>query len=113
MVSVPAAFGRLCVETQNGVMLSLAHPSQPPSGGCVVKPYEKLLDNWGIKPAAFGRLCVETDIDAANSFFPNPAAFGRLCVETISLVIASGLAKPAAFGRLCVETLFCRHFRVI
>ena len=78
-----------------------------------MKPYEKLLDNWGIKPAAFGRLCVETDIDAANSFFPNPAAFGRLCVETISLVIASGLAKPAAFGRLCVETLFCRHFRVI
>ena len=33
--------------------------SQPPSGGCVLKPRNLLVRPWK-DPAAFGRLCVET-----------------------------------------------------
>ena len=60
---LPAAFGRLCVETDE---IATAKPRQP--------------------PAAFGRLCVETF--SPNWTKPNclPAAFGRLCVETIAFV---------------------------
>ena len=35
----PAAFGRLCVETKRTHGLLLSPCSQPPSGGCVLKPY--------------------------------------------------------------------------
>ena len=54
-----AAFGRLCVETRcfflNPNMLS-----QPPSGGCVLKPKNILATYRMWQAAAFGRLCVET-----------------------------------------------------
>ena len=33
----PAAFGRLCVETIN-IILTFVTVTQPPSGGCVLKP---------------------------------------------------------------------------
>ena len=33
----PAAFGRLCVETQEGIARLLCRQTQPPSGGCVLK----------------------------------------------------------------------------
>ena len=55
----PAAFGRLCVETQ---FRSKAKPQAA--------------------PAAFGRLCVETGSCWFRRFACFPAAFGRLCVET-------------------------------
>ena len=56
--------------------------SQPPSGGCVLKPHFSILIIIAAFPAAFRRLCVETG-DAARTFCPkNPAAFRRLCVET-------------------------------
>ena len=46
----PAAFGRLCVETL-GKSSRLSKPSQPPSGGCVLK-----LDGLvvGIQPPSGG-----------------------------------------------------------
>ena len=56
---VPAAFGRLCVETE------------------MQKSMERAFD-----PAAFGRLCVETAVSAHIFGAMPPAAFGRLCVET-------------------------------
>ena len=31
-------------------------PTQPPSGGCELKPSEQALRNQGYNPAAFGRL---------------------------------------------------------
>ena len=100
----PAAFGRLCVETQ------LLSESRPP-----------------LLPAAFGRLCVETVAFGFCGLVTGPAAFGRLCVETatwnsgvsyissqppsggcvlkLALLITAGwYIYPAAFGRLCVET---------
>ena len=33
-----AAFRRLCVETSRGLSKEACHASQPPSGGCVLKP---------------------------------------------------------------------------
>ena len=59
-MGLPAAFGRLCVETIWSLRFSMTK-----------------------RPAAFGRLCVET-----KAWFNRgvtsmvPAAFGRLCVET-------------------------------
>ena len=57
---LPAAFGRLCVETIHPVKVKVSYIRQPPSGGCVLKHlkmYQKNQTHW---PAAFGRLCVET-----------------------------------------------------
>ena len=55
----PAAFRRLCVET-NVFTGRRFKPIQPPSGGCVLK----LETSTGLRsastPAAFRRLCVET-----------------------------------------------------
>ena len=56
---LPAAFGRLCVET------ALA-----------------TADVASVLPAAFGRLCVETSPNGFVDGRTKPAAFGRLCVET-------------------------------
>ena len=80
--SMPAAFGRLCVETLDKV--------------------NKMADDG---PAAFGRLCVETSLSrtTATETVP-PAAFGRLCVETTRCSLCRRRLRPAAFGRLCVET---------
>ena len=36
-ISTPAAFRRLCVETQNGTLYEKTKLSQPPLGGCVLK----------------------------------------------------------------------------
>ena len=36
--TVPAAFGRLCVETLYALAAGTATLNQPPSGGCVLKP---------------------------------------------------------------------------
>ena len=99
----PAAFRRLCVETQS--------------------PHTR---NQHENPAAFRRLCVETYF-LITLINPNyPAAFRRLCVETLTngvcptspvqppsggcvlkliCEIRSGEEMgPAAFRRLCVET---------
>ena len=59
LVVLPAAFGRLCVETM-------------PTNSRKKKSC----------PAAFGRLCVETGQIMGVKRFNGPAAFGRLCVET-------------------------------
>ena len=82
MRQLPAAFGRLCVETtaifrtlklcwlqppSGGCVLKLhsgfvviGQSAQPPSGGCVLKPPYIYCSPLSVAPAAFGRLCVET-----------------------------------------------------
>ena len=55
----PAAFGRLCVETILDAG-EISDDYQPPSGGCVLKPLCCYRYKCTTKPAAFGRLCVET-----------------------------------------------------
>ena len=57
---MPAAFGRLCVETTVWSMGLCMPYSQPPSGGCVLKQYGDPCWVANMVPAAFGRLCVET-----------------------------------------------------
>ncbi len=102
---MPAAFGRLCVETLLVNRLNLRVCFQPPSGGCVLKLKRMLENNQTNHPAAFGRLCVETAIAYPFIFRGFPAAFGRLCVETkVPDFVAELETHPAAFGRLCVET---------
>ena len=57
-----AAFGRLCVETQNRSDIYSQDLKQPPSGGCVLK---LIICAFIFNPhnaAAFGRLCVETSV---------------------------------------------------
>ena len=69
---MPAAFGRLCVETLYG---------------CVSHDV--------MAPAAFGRLCVETLPRANKSAASSPAAFGRLCVETVPNMAACMMLAPS------------------
>ena len=78
--------------------------SQPPSGGCVLKPRWSADPTHHEAPAAFGRLCVETMHLLTVREDMAPAAFGRLCVETMRLSRRWQNLPPAAFGRLCVET---------
>ena len=56
---------------------------QPPSGGCVLKPFVAVAYLSSRSPAAFRRLCVETGYLLLVSAFIWPAAFRRLCVETV------------------------------
>ena len=78
----PAAFRRLCVETER------RRKSLP----CR-------------QPAAFRRLCVETVKIDYGCFVSFPAAFRRLCVETKHDIQNNAATCPAAFRRLCVETM--------
>ena len=74
LIDVPAAFGRLCVET----LELIPHPDtvrQPPSGGCVLKRAVASVGLCPQEPAAFGRLCVET----------TPATLCRVCRKTSRL----------------------------
>ena len=78
----PAAFGRLCVETD--CLCSVGHfvLYQPPSGGCVLKqPKNSTICCKIVQPPSGG--CV---------------------LKLVVLVMLLSTLLPAAFGRLCVET---------
>ena len=100
---MPAAFGRLCVETlkkttsphrqaqppSGGCVLKREAANnmpqffaQPPSGGCVLKPdTSTAMTTAAIQPPSGG--CVlKQYCEAYDAVVPEPAAFGRLCVET-------------------------------
>ena len=54
VLMIPAAFGRLCVETIK-TFRPLAGMVQPPSGGCVLKPLRRGLGNTAfIQPPSGG-----------------------------------------------------------
>ena len=122
---IPAAFGRLCVET-GYARIPKQHLCPAAFGRLCVETASGHKNLRGEMPAAFGRLCVETNNPKPLNPHPpqppsggcvlkqipvfavfvraDPAAFGRLCVETFSCWIFSDFIFPAAFGRLCVET---------
>ena len=77
----PAAFRRLCVETNHQPPKRLEAP-QPPLGGCVLKHKRKHHHHDYLNPAAFRRLCVETKQTSPHIDKYQSAAFRRLCVET-------------------------------
>ena len=99
----PAAFRRLCVET-NKKSRFFQDGFQPPSGGCVLKHSISAAAQKAAAPAAFRRLCVETPRSPLCPSCPRPAAFRRLCVETLQRRHFGFDTLPAAFRRLCVET---------
>ena len=74
-----------------------ANPTQPPSGGCVLKLLVLHTLFSTTASAAFGRLCVETNKCPAHTTDRASAAFGRLCVETDATGAPRGEAK---FSRL-------------
>ena len=85
--------------------LCLQWQNQPPSGGCVLKHFHLNSRTLWFDPAAFRRLCVETCGRADTWRWRGPAAFRRLCVETFSVKRFLRKNQPAAFRRLCVETI--------
>ena len=77
--AIPAAFRRLCVETEG-------------------KGAHVELD----EPAAFRRLCVETATEGSVSVSADPAAFRRLCVETLATRISEvGAATSRLQAAVC------------
>ena len=99
----PAAFGRLCVETgyptrvggwlgqppSGGCVLkpwyhaaAYRHDVQPPSGGCVLKLLLELLNLTGLLQPPSGGCVLKPDAGFNTETYPMAAAFGRLCVET-------------------------------
>ena len=82
-IAFPAAFGRLRVETNVAQLDGVSDVYQPPSGGCVLKPQYHNDTNRNGRPAAFGRLRVETYPKSQWMRRYPPAAFRRLCVETV------------------------------
>ena len=105
---VPAAFGRLCVETDL-IFTASSLQNQPPSGGCVLKPVRRNPETRPSRPAAFRRLCVETtSLLIIAAYGGCPAAFRRLCVETpYRRVQKKSIRQPPSGG--CV--LKPRHIR--
>ena len=104
MPQVPAAFGRLCVETMADNQTKL-HQTQPPSGGCVLKQQGAMPSDLRQLQPPSGGCVLKRIVLAVLLIGVNPAAFGRLCVETVLVVSFVHIRCPAAFGRLCVETL--------
>ena len=84
--------------------LEAKHSEQPPSGGCVLKLqffYQAVLI---LVAATFGWLCVETTSRPMYASMISTATFGWLCVETPSDTGHSFKKFAATFGWLCVET---------
>ena len=80
-VGSPAAFGRLCVETEYGNSI-IRMVSQPPSGGCVLKrSVGHYQYKWLTQPPSGGCVLKQRHL-RINVGVCFPAAFGRLCVET-------------------------------
>ena len=80
--TIPAAFGRLCVET--AYQCPIRRPStQPPSGGCVLKHSLIIIYKaFWYQPPSGGCVLKRHVVNLKNTH-AIPAAFGRLCVETL------------------------------
>ena len=79
---------------------------QPPSGGCVLK---LLTLDWlfmaGFQPPSGGCVLKQDNTEISETK-DAPAAFRRLCVETECWYLNTPtVPMPAAFRRLCVETV--------
>ncbi len=71
--------------------------SQPPSGGCVLKPCWTRVIFWLINPAAFGRLCVETWYWVMVIYKSNQPPSGGCVLKPPALM---GVVPQAAASRL-------------
>ena len=121
----PAAFGRLCVET-NRKIRSRSNRPQPPSGGCVLKPITAdAFGNGLVQPPsggcvlkhAFGGDCPQSALQPPSGgcvlklifrhfvggYYIQPPSGGCVLKQRCAQAASAG-GQPAAFGRLCVET---------
>ena len=104
----PAAFRRLCVETNQPAHTGVSNGGQPPSGGCVLKPkyeWDYLFGKW---PAAFRRLCVETkDLAVSVGLVEQPPSGG--CVLKLEHILncRQSYGQPPSGG--CV----LKHFHPV
>ena len=126
--SRPAAFRRLCVETawlcsrhlfptqppSGGCVLKQqaeaeiqAITNQPPSGGCVLKPYTSLATPVDVQQPPSGGCVLKRRANSSIAHLKS-AAFRRLCVETSIVPAMLSPRAAAAFRRLCVETILLR-----
>ena len=89
----PAAFGRLCVETDGRLTVHFG-TGQPPSGGCVLKQEAaKRRRCIGAQPPSGGCVLKRRSYPALPFSIMVPAAFGRLCVETS--MVRTNTASPS------------------
>ena len=105
---VPAAFRRLCVETDDCAVVPIVGKLQPPSGGCVLKPkeYKKIFGTT--KPAAFRRLCVETHHGYQWTFIKSqPPSGGCVLKQPFLAIISAGELQPPSGG--CVLKLYTKY----
>ena len=125
---MPAAFGRLCVETRILQTISLVY-CQPPSGGCVLKPQPLPMEKTtACQPPSGGcvlKLCFLLSLlpiqqnqppsggcvlKLVNFFDCRPLRSqppsGGCVLKQRMAVKSSQNVGPAAFGRLCVETYY-------
>ena len=99
----PAAFGRLCVET-NLPNITKFSVSQPPSGGCVLKhPLWLQTANGGAQPPSGGCVLKQFVQPVFKLLKAQPPSGGCVLKLTMGGQPQQNL-MPAAFGRLCVET---------
>ena len=93
-----------CVLKPRSAGVRAAEKSQPPSGGCVLKQIRySVYKNPAAQPPSGG--CVLKQLEPwPASQNETPAAFRRLCVETCLICLNNHACDPAAFRRLCVET---------
>ena len=82
----PAAFRRLCVETNH-------------RHHCFIPD----------RPAAFRRLCVETAPPSAKVEIREPAAFRRLCVETNKLLQTASPKSQPPLGGCVLKRKICTN----
>ena len=102
-VASPAAFRRLCVETAP-CYFGKTNVSQPPLGGCVLKPRGKTAVAIRSTQPPLGGCVLKQAAMPEVALYGNQPPLGG-CVLKQSLQTAGArAATPAAFRRLCVET---------
>ena len=78
--------------------------TQPPSGGCVLKPH-RCSDSDSIGGAAtFGWLCVETIAELLAKWSGKQPPSGGCVLKQLILHLLVQWLEAATFGWLCVET---------
>ena len=73
--------------------------NQPPSGGCVLKQYEKGDEVPAELPAAFGRLCVETSKNnSCNRSERQPPSGGCVLKQDLLFDVTERFTQPPSGG---------------
>ena len=125
--TLPAAFGRLCVETLVWSMCSILVFCQPPSGGCVLKQLRAARNALFLAQPPSGGCVLKRGIRRQLKIYrlAQPPSGGCVLKHAPAVCMSKSCRQPpsggcvlkpdilrlsyiqtfpAAFGRLCVET---------